>query len=226
MPSGGGAGGGGGGFDFMGAAGLGLGAAGTYLDFLDRKKAKKALKAREARALNYADLGASAAKTSATRIAENAQGQATQNMIDRGFYNSTVATDAGAAIAADKAQTFGQIDQRLGQQKADITMGFAESAGDTGGGYQALSEGLRAYMASKDAGSGTGTNAAANTQSPVTIPGGNPEISSSTFQSPFAGGDANGQLETAQYPTSAFSYATAVRRKNANRRIASGGSMF
>lgn len=178
--------------------------------------------------MNYLDLGASAAKSDATRIAENAQGQSTQNMIDRGFYNSTVATDAGAAIAADKSQTYGQIDQRLGQQKADVTMGFAESAGDTGGGYAALSQGLQAYMASKNAGSGTGTTAAANTQSPVTIPGGNPEISSGTFDGPYSGrrGDSNDQLEMSGQPSAAFSYATAVRRKKTNSRLATGGSML
>lgn len=203
---------------------MGLLGAGAVSDFVDRRKARKALRAREARALNYADLGASNAKTSATRIAENAQGAATQNMIDRGFYNSTVATDAGNAIAADKAQTFGEIDQRLGQQKADITMGFAESAGGGSGGYQALAEGLRAYMASKDAGSNTGTSAEASKQSAVTQPGGDPTINSGSFQSPYASGDSTGQLVTSQYPTSAFSYATAVRRRNS--RLSSGGSMF
>jgi hypothetical protein len=38
-------------------------AAGAISDYMDKKKARKALRNREARALNYADLGASAAKT-------------------------------------------------------------------------------------------------------------------------------------------------------------------
>jgi len=200
--------------------------AGMWMSETEKRKAKKALKAREARALNYADLGASSAKSDATRIAENAQGQSTQNMIDRGFYNSTVATDAGAAIAADKSQTYGQIDQRLGQQKADITMGFAESAGDTGGGYAALTEGLKAYMASKDAGTGTGTNAAANKDSAMESPTGNPEINSGTYKAPYSGMDSNSQLEMSGQPSAAFSYATAVRRKKTNSRLATGGSML
>lgn len=221
--------------DFSGAAGAGaaiLGGAGIITDWLDRKKAKKALKAREARALNYIDTAASNSKADLARQTTNAQGASTQDMIGRGFYNSTVATDAGNAIAADSASARNAIDQRVGQQKADVTMNFAESAGG-GGGYEALAAGLGQYIASRNMGADSGSSAAAKAAPPVENSSGNYALNSGAYASPYSmlagGGDNNAMLSAANQPQSMFSYYSSVPRMAKYRKSSvpqAGGSMY
>ena len=183
-------------FDGIGAGevlGLGLGGAGAVSSLVADKSRKKKLAQLRQQMLNAADTGASDARGRIAQGARQAAGAATQDSIGRGFYNSTVATDAQSGVRQGAANDMAGVDQQLGQQKAGILQDTFDSGGGADMSGLGHAVGLRL---SRRLGSAADQSLPSSTGSPVSQdanklpatlqPEGNPETSSATFE---PGGD-------------------------------------
>lgn len=173
--------------------GAGIGALGAGLSMGQAAKQRKRLAQLRQAMLNQVDTGASNARSRVAYAAGQAQGGATQDSINRGFYNSSVATDAQSGVRQGAANDMAGVDQQLGQQKA----GILQDTFDTGGGADMSGLGHAVgLLLSRRLGSAADQSLPSSTGSPVSQdanklpatlqPEGNPETSSATFE---PGGD-------------------------------------
>lgn len=185
------------------ALGLGLAGAGTIASALSDKKRKKRLAQLRTSMLEAADAGGSNARGRVAQAARLSSGNAAQTSINRGFNNSTVATDAATGVTMNAADQMAGIDTEVGNQKAGILANTFDSGqeADQSGLGQAVGMILARRMGrgggdeSGDKG-GSGVTQDAQDASPVMQPNGDPGTNSNTFSE-----YGPPPLETATQPT-------------------------
>ena len=212
--------------DILGGSLLGLGAFGLVDGILSRKKARKALKAREKRAQSYLDMGEIDAMRNSERIGADSRAGVQQSMIDRGLYNTTALDQGIGSVNANLAATQGNIRRDFAARKADLATQFAETPGDTGGGYQAMGSALGMLLASGGGADKTGVNAASQAKSPVSGPEGDETKTSAMYANPYetlAGRGGPATLSTATMTQAPAQAALMQNRARTRRRAAVGG---
>jgi hypothetical protein len=162
----------------------------------------------------------------AERIGTENRGNTQQSMIDRGLYNTTAYDNAMGAVGADLAARQGAIRSDFAGRRADATMGFAESAGGGGGGYQAMGSALGMMLSQGEGANKSGVDAASKNPGPTNQSTGDVMLDSSSYTSPAdrmrSGGGPN-MLQTASMTSAPQSVALAGNRKAATRRRAKTG---
>lgn len=178
----------------LGMAGLGAG-----LSIMEQKKRRKKLAELRKSLMDQADVAGSSARSRVASAARDASGAATQDSINRGFFNSTVATDAATGVRMGAAGQLADIDTDVGRQKAGIIADTTDLGGgpDLSGMGQIVGQ-ILARKTAPGGGSDVGSSAVkqdANVVSPVMMKGGDPSLTSETYNN--AGG---GSLESTTMP--------------------------
>lgn len=181
-----------------------------------RGKARKALKAREKQAQSYLAMGEIDSLRNAERLGAEARGGIQQSMIDRGLYNTTALDNAVGGSYADLAREQGRIRADYAQRKADLTTQFAETPGDSGGGYAALGNAMGLLLGSGDGADKTGVAAASGQKPAVDNSNGSELLDSSIYTSPADRMKSSGGMETLK--TATMTQAPAQVALSANRR--------
>lgn len=96
---------------------------------IENKRRRKQLAQLRRSMLEQVDAGASSAKGVVGQQARLAAGGATQDSINRGFYNSTVASDAQSGILQNAGADMGNIDARAGEQRAQVLADTFDQSG-------------------------------------------------------------------------------------------------
>lgn len=178
----------GGGSSFGGPATVAaLFGASAGLGALEEKKRRKRAAELRRYMTDAIDAGASNQVGAIQQGAKVAGGAAAQNSLDRGFHNSSVATDAQSGVIMDASQRMGDVQAEAGRAKARA----AYDTFDTGGGQDlsGVGEALGYMLATQQTGPSSG-GTAGNEQagsSAMLQEGGAPEQSSAMFKNGPAG---------------------------------------
>lgn len=196
---------------------LALGGLGAIGSMIDRRRQQKRLAQLRQAMLNSVDTGASNARGRVAYAAGQNQSMATQDSINRGFYNSSVATDAAGNINMDAADRMAGIDANAGQQRAQIMADtFDQGGGPDLSGLGRIGGMILASRLPSGSGSGSALNSSAVLQralqtSPMLQTGGNPTTSSGMYQGAYD--DAGASLDDAGSPLIDQQIASAQRRR-------------
>lgn len=197
--------------------GAGIGALGAGLSMGQAAKQRKRLAQLRAAMLNQVDTGASNARGRVAYAAKQAQGGATQDSINRGFYNSSVATDAAGGITMGAARDMGDIDAKAGSDRAQVMADtFDQGGGPDLSGLGRIGGMILASRLQSGSGSGSALNGSPIIQkfyqtSPMLQAGGSPTTNDGTYEGAYSGG--GGEIEDTGNPLIDQQIASAQRRR-------------
>jgi len=196
---------------------LGLSAAGSLGAMVESRRRRKKLGALRQSMLNEIDSGASDARGAVGREAQIASGAADQSAINRGFFNSTVASDAQSGIRLDAGARMGDISARAGRERAQVLYDtFDQGGGPDLSGIGRIGGLVLASRLGNQTDSRNLLNASQVSQSAGRVPammqtGGDPATSSGMYDSVYEGGGPD--LEMSGDPLIDRQIASATRRR-------------
>lgn len=196
---------------------LALGGLGALGGMIDAKRNRKRLAQLRQSMLTQVDTGASNARGRIAYAAGQNQSAATQDSINRGFHNSSVATDAAGNINMDAADRMAGVDANAGSQRAQVMADtFDQGGGPDLSGLGRIGGMILASRLQSGSGSGSALNGSPIIQkfyqtSPMLQAGGSPTTNDGTYEGAYSGG--GGEIEDTGNPLIDQQIASAQRRR-------------